>query len=503
LRALLLLVLYPRPNARFVRCAYRAPARHTQAVSLYVPGLPPLCKRCHAQYAPDRAVRAAVQQLRVRCRFSLRAACGDNGGSSGSCDAAWVPDDHGCRAVLPLAEVAAHEAACPFELLSCRHVLRSSAWQQPINGCGARFRRADAAAHDAACPLLPRPCGVDGCAVLLPPGALLHALALGRATDAERVLVALVADAYIHDGLCAHAAGYLQQLALQRMAAEAADAAVQRAGCAALAALFVRVAGDAPLDVARALGALQAALRAHPAHRGVQRHACVALGSLAGWRGAGAAGLVTILLATVRAHRADADIVEAACMALRGVFKPRDNRACAISSGAVAALLAAMREHGAHAALQTQACLALRNIFALPENEACAASVGAIAAAVSALRTHGTCADVAAAACAALQRMTAATEGNRASAGAAGAIELVLDAMWAHDTRDALLIDACGVLRALCACSAGLRGRARAAGAARTLQAVLAACTDSKGPFRKSGTLATAAQAALKTLFAV
>jgi hypothetical protein len=56
-------------------------------------------------------LQAVVDALRVRCRFSTLA--------DERSDEGWALDAAGCDAVLPLADVAAHEAACGFELVLC------------------------------------------------------------------------------------------------------------------------------------------------------------------------------------------------------------------------------------------------------------------------------------------------------------------------------------------------------------------------------------------------
>lgn len=63
------------------------------------------------------------------CRFGLRVSRAGE----------WEADPEGCPAQLPAGEVAAHEAACGFELLRC-----------PFAGCGAQLRRSALDAHDVA-----------------------------------------------------------------------------------------------------------------------------------------------------------------------------------------------------------------------------------------------------------------------------------------------------------------------------------------------------------------
>ena len=70
------------------------------------------------------SVQAIVDELRCRCRFGMRAA--DDGEGS------WVVDEEGCADVLPLDALAAHEAACGFELLTCAHASVQVRWLPPL-----------------------------------------------------------------------------------------------------------------------------------------------------------------------------------------------------------------------------------------------------------------------------------------------------------------------------------------------------------------------------------
>ena len=74
------------------------------------------------------SVDAAVDALRVRCRFGVKEE-GDG----------WVADEAGCPAQLSLDGAAAHEATCGFAFTTC-----------PFAGCGVQLRRSDVASHNAA-----------------------------------------------------------------------------------------------------------------------------------------------------------------------------------------------------------------------------------------------------------------------------------------------------------------------------------------------------------------
>ena len=53
-----------------------------------------------------------MDQLRVRCRFSMTDEDGEG----------WASDADVCDAVLPQVDMAAHEANCGFELVLCHNV---------------------------------------------------------------------------------------------------------------------------------------------------------------------------------------------------------------------------------------------------------------------------------------------------------------------------------------------------------------------------------------------
>jgi hypothetical protein len=184
-------------------------------------------------YAPSFTVRSIVDELRVKCRFGLRAADGGDDAAGVDSNAAWVHDADGCAAVLALCDVTSHEEACPFELLTCAH---GPLHELPL--CGAQFRRADALAHDRACAVRPRACA-HGCAALLPPRALRDALERGG-DDAERALAALVTHTHAH-GVCSHSGVNICDMVLSVMAENVAHAGVQREACSLLDALTTDV----------------------------------------------------------------------------------------------------------------------------------------------------------------------------------------------------------------------------------------------------------------------
>lgn len=96
------------------------------------------------------ALESQLALVQQRCRFAHQ---------TDEEDGSLFLDPSGCSAVLPLSEVAGHEAACGFELRRCTRV--SPRARIP---CGAVFRVAAAAAHDAVCPFSPVACPL-GCAM--------------------------------------------------------------------------------------------------------------------------------------------------------------------------------------------------------------------------------------------------------------------------------------------------------------------------------------------------
>jgi hypothetical protein len=64
-------------------------------------------------------MQSMVDDVRCRCRFSLLAA--EDGG--------WTEDADGCAHIMALPDVAAHEAACGFELLTCANTSRQARLQ--------------------------------------------------------------------------------------------------------------------------------------------------------------------------------------------------------------------------------------------------------------------------------------------------------------------------------------------------------------------------------------
>jgi hypothetical protein len=220
-----------------------------------------------------------------------------------------------------------------------------------------------------------------------------------------------------------------------------------------------------------AMRAMTAALRAHPTEPGVAQHACDALVYLpvtAALRNeARRLGVVTAVVAAMRAHADDERCQRAACCFLAvAVAGHAANARDACDAGALQALLAAMRAHDAHVALQLVACRALEGLVsALPDAApdanvnvnlaAAAGAAGAMPLLVRALALRAPAPHLPRAACTALLALVLGHPGNGARACAAGVMPALAAAMstrHAHEGTDTVFsayICAVGALAAL------------------------------------------------------
>jgi hypothetical protein len=180
------------------------------------------------------------------------------------------------------------------------------------------------------------------------------------------------------------------------MKAHAADAELQAAGCAALAAcglggkawkLAVVAAGGLEAAVCALRGhaaiadvvvAAAAALRGCAIMEPVARHAVVAAG--------GAAAVV----AAVAAHPVDEAVAREACAALGNMAGGDEElQKCVLACGGLEAIVAAMRRHAAADSVQAQGCGALGNLAAGDAaTQRAVLEAGGAAAVVAAIRTH-------------------------------------------------------------------------------------------------------------------
>jgi hypothetical protein len=386
-----------------------------------------------------------------------------------------VHDADGCAAVLALSDVASHEAACPFELLTCPH---GPLYALPL--CGAQFRRAEQSAHDRVCALRPRAC-VHGCAALLPPRAVRDALERGG-DDAERAVAALLMHSQAR-GVCSHSGVVICDMLLAVMADNVEHAGVQREACALLAALTTEAVRPV-MVISTVVRAMLAALGAHPQDKSLHVQACLVLRQLA--RGTtnnesgqfalalAAAGGLQAVLDVMRAHPSSAAVQEAACVAVLQITHSADeNKVAAGGAGAIEAVISTLNAHASHPGVQVYACWALANMATNDDNQAKAGCAGAFEAVIAAMNSHGAHAGLQEAACWALANLAANVD-NEAKAGSAGAIETAVTAMNAHGANAGVQLYACEALKNICWTRCDLRSRARAAGAVAALDAALA-----------------------------
>jgi hypothetical protein len=450
---------------------------------------------------PNFALRAVVDTLRCRCRFSMtEAAPGGNDRDDDHDHGGWVLDANGCPAVLSMGDVAAHEAACGFALLTCGATDRGG------RVCGAQTLRRDAAAHAAGCALravrCARRCGAthaacdaaahkaEECPRTLQRCHFFGCHALVRRSeqprhDAERMadhlagerqarlayregvaattLGGVGTDAATVESACADA-----RVALRRLLDEDASASVVQAALSALAALLVSAPASTLLPDG-ACAPVAAAMRAHGAHAGVQASAlwCLRFAAPRTRPGdAAAPAAVEALLAAMGAHGAHVGVQHRACAALavevppppRQVPPPPANSgslfAPALAAGAcTAALLAAARAHAADARLQAVALRALARALAVPDDGAAVAADDAADDANAGDRADAAAQPVAAAAAAA-------------------------EALRAHPLDVGVAQHACAVLRAATTVARGAeaeRARAVVAAAPGAVEALLRA----------------------------
>jgi hypothetical protein len=342
------------------------------------------------KHTPNFVVRGMVDDLRVRCRYGLLCPSGEesaSGGGGGDADesAACVRDEAGCAEVLPLAAVAAHEAACGFAPQTCAFTTAQGA------PCGARTLRRDA--HAAACPHRPEPCA-HGCGALLPPGSQARH---EEAVCPEVVLLCCYVNCFASMRRCEQAAHDALYLHRHLVAERAAREAYARAAAAAAAAAdgadgpdgalmaALRSGGAAGADAAAAAatlalltlravapvaqpeawrdacGCVVAAMGAHRTSAAVQLHGCVALRWLSPALAEDAAPAIAALLAALSVHARDADVTSAACAALASVACA-SAAALASNEGAIPALLAVLDDDSAPETAVEKACHALERI---------------------------------------------------------------------------------------------------------------------------------------------
>ena len=362
-----------------------------------------------------------VDKLRCRCRFGMREAADSAGG------AAWEADPDGCPAVLSPSDVAAHEAACAFEPVTCGNASRDG------TSCGVQFRRGDTAAHQAACPLRVQPCRL-GCSTQLPqcdqakheadecPCAMVHCSYFGcgatyRRSDTQRHDAESMADHLAGENRArvtyAHASG-VEDRTLKANKVAAIMTLLQNSGETSfedVACGLCTLAQYLPLApkqlIADAFIAVPTAMRAHSAHAVVQRAGLACLEFLAGRAvlpqlgdamAAAAPPAVSALLAAMNAYPADLVVQSMACAVLTTGSVLRSGAANntlfmpSLAAGSCTpALLAALQTHSGATRLQATGLRALALALSRPAGTSAdelKTRVAAAEIAIAALRRH-------------------------------------------------------------------------------------------------------------------
>jgi hypothetical protein len=334
-------------------------------------GLSRGCAR-KALFAPAFVVRDVVGDLRVRCRFGLRALDGgDDNAAAGGGDEAWVADVDGCPDTLALADVAAHEAVCAFELLTCGNVEREGA-----PPCGALFRRHGADAHAASCALRPVQCAL-GCGELLLRGDVAHhghACAEAEVTCAYYGCNARIKRREVDEHNTARWADHLRSESRARAALTAAACLAHQPDAVAVAMASLSAAGSAD-ETACAAARLVPLLQARDVDDDTMKGVCAAL------------------LPVMQTHPSHADVQRMGCTLLWEVAKSYGHvLAVDDLNHAVEAVAAAMGAHASCETVQDAACAALAELcrrFARSRADPPASHVAAFDSAVAALKVFG------------------------------------------------------------------------------------------------------------------
>ena len=155
---------------------------------------------------------------------------------------------------------------------------------------------------------------------------------------------------------------------LTRMRAEPVSAQVQREGCTELATLARDDPGKRTAIVAEGgIPVVLAAMKAHAGDAEMLVQGCSALTNLAAnvdnRIAIAAAGGIPVVLAAMTAHKGHVDVQVGGCVALTNLAANNANNQTAIAAaGGIPVVLAAIKAHAEHASVQEQGCWALSNI---------------------------------------------------------------------------------------------------------------------------------------------
>lgn len=223
--------------------------------------------------------------------------------------------------------------------------------------------------------------------------------------------------------------------------------------CETLFKLLIDAYGELPDAVAASAATpLIAALRAHPRDDDVLRYASGGLTGLArtaaGADAAFSAGALDQLVACARSVSAATPKVAGALGVLVVEFgTTSDRKEAAVRAGAMAELVAGLKAHPRDPGLSFYAIRAIACLVTVDAGRAAAVAAGAAATVVAALRAHATDANVCLHAIAALGKVALCREGLAAGI-AAGAVLQLMATMRRHVRFDGVFVNTCFALGA-------------------------------------------------------
>jgi hypothetical protein len=223
-----------------------------------------------------------------------------------------------------------------------------------------------------------------------------------------------------------------------------------------------------------AVMALLAVMRAHPEHQRLQLTSCVALKNLVLACSqtrvhASAAGAHATVIAALRTHGAQSEVVLRCCYLLLYLSDVEDIVGCskAVAAGGIDALLDLLESTSVDRLVHVAACMALRHMVLTPEGAVAAGSRRAVDLILRLVRAHRGDAAVQAVCFCTLHSLVVRCADNAARAVQAGAMQDVSAAMLAH-ARCADVQQSCADVKAV------LQGGAVAAAADAAMAALLA-----------------------------
>lgn len=341
----------------------------------------PKCKQPPVGVPAGAPVAATVQRNTDMCGAASAEKIHCPGGVKQMADGSrqWCVDPVGCTAELRGGELAAHVAACAHAPAVCA---------QSAHGCGWAGKRGDLAGHAAACVFVKLRPALEEIAALKTEQAVTKVELAAAKTELAAAKTEQAGTKTKLAVLTAGVTAYVPWLLWDR-----GDPYATSRGLARLANSVVdNDPASRAFGAAGGVQAVLAALRAHPAHAGVQASGCVALNNLlfentdtnvAAAHADGAAAVVTSALA---AHRTDVLLQEYGCHVLGLLAQGNLKHAAAVqAAGGVEAACAAMRGHLAVPAVLQWACYVLGHVVSTDHTAAAAIRAqGAVAMAEAA-----------------------------------------------------------------------------------------------------------------------